>query len=108
MEQTTALPWTTVSSVMPVMCPLFIGRAYERDALRHVLDRASTGQGQIALVSGEAGIGKSRLAADVRAYAAAHEFLLFQGNCFPLDCAYPYAPLLDMLRASVARTPLAP
>lgn len=110
MEQTTGSLSAAVMPVMPVlpvMCPRFIGRAYERDALRQLLDRASDGQGKIALVSGEAGIGKSRLVAEARAYAAARGFLLLQGNCFHLDSAYPYAPLLDMLRASVARAPFA-
>src|SRR5207249_3299311 len=45
------------------------------------------------------GIGKSRLVAEVKTYAASHDFLLVQGSCFPTDHAIPYAPLLDLLRA---------
>ncbi len=51
-------------------------------------------------MSGEAGIGKSRLVAEAKAYAAAQDFLLLQGSCFQLDSSYPYAPLLDLLRSS--------
>ncbi len=58
-------------------------------------------------MSGEAGIGKSRLLAEAKARAAAQDFLLLQGNCFQMDSSYPYAPLLDLLRAFVSRYPLA-
>jgi tetratricopeptide (TPR) repeat protein len=90
-----------------VICPVFIGRVPERDALYRLIDRTRNGQGQVALVSGEAGIGKSRLVAEAKAYAASQDFLLFQGNCFQVDCSYPYAPLIDLLRVYATPTTLA-
>jgi DNA-binding CsgD family transcriptional regulator len=90
----------------PVICPLTIGRAHERDVLSQLMDRTKNGRGQVALVSGEAGIGKSRLVAEVKAKGAFEDFLLLQGSCFQMDSSYPYAPLLDMLRTSVATIPL--
>jgi DNA-binding CsgD family transcriptional regulator/tetratricopeptide (TPR) repeat protein len=89
------------------MCPVFIGRAPERDALHRLIDQTRSGQGQVALVCGEAGIGKSRLVAQAKAYAAEQDFLLLQGSCFQLDRSYPFAPLLDLLRASAAVIPFA-
>src|SRR5271157_5651501 len=89
------------------MCPVFIGRVPERDALYRLIDLTRSGQGQVALVCGEAGIGKSRLVAEAKSYAAAKDFLLLQGNCFQMDSSYPYAPLLDLLRAFSAPTSLA-
>jgi len=83
----------------PLVCPVLIGRTAELAALCLLMDRAKSGQGQVALVSGEAGIGKSRLVAEVKTYAASHDFLLVQGSCFPTDHAIPYAPLLDLLRS---------
>jgi predicted ATPase len=59
-------------------------------------------------VCGEAGIGKSRLIAEAKAEASAPGFLLLQGSCFQVDSSYPYAPLLDLLRASAVPTPEAP
>jgi len=56
----------------------------------------------MALISGEAGIGKSRLVAEAKTYASAHNVLLLQGNCFPADFSCPYAPLLDLLRSYAA------
>ena len=86
------------------MCPVFIGRTPERDALSRLIDRTRSGQGQVALVCGEAGIGKSRLVAEAKAYAAAHDFLLLlEGPCFQTDSTFPYAPLLDLFRAYFAR-----
>jgi predicted ATPase len=89
------------------MCPAFIGRAPERDALHRLIDQTRSGQGQVALVCGEAGIGKSRLVAHAKAYAAEQDFLLLQGSCFQLDRSYPFAPLLDLLRAYAAVIPFA-
>jgi predicted ATPase len=90
------------------MCPVFIGRVSERDALFRLLDRTRSGQGSVALVCGEAGIGKSRLIAEAKAEASALGFLLLQGSCFQVDSSYPYAPLLDLLRVSAVPTPDAP
>ena len=51
------------------------------------------------MLSGEAGVGKSRLVAEVKSHAASHDFLILQGSCFPTDHTIPYAPLLDLLRS---------
>jgi predicted ATPase len=83
----------------PIICPVLIGRAHELTTLRLLVDRAKSDQGHVALLSGEAGIGKSRLVAEVKTYAASHDFLLLQGSCFPTDHAIPYAPLLDLWRS---------
>src|SRR5579859_7126498 len=95
------------ASSAPVLCPVFIGRMPERDALSRLMDRTRSGQGQVALVCGEPGIGKSRLVAEAKAYAAAQGFLLLlEGQCFQTDSAFPYAPLLDLFRAYFARLTL--
>src|SRR5688572_246774 len=89
----------TPAFAQPTVCPLLIGRTATVAALRHAIDALRAGQRQTVLVTGEAGIGKSRLVAEVRQYAAAHSVLLVQGACFAQDSACPYAPLLDLLRA---------
>jgi predicted ATPase len=50
----------------------------------------------VVLLGGEAGIGKSRLVAEAKSYAAAHNVLLLQGNCFQTDRSFPYTCLLDL------------
>jgi predicted ATPase len=86
----------------PIVCPIVIGRTSELSALHLLLARARNGEGQVVLLSGEAGIGKSRLVVEVKTRAAAQGFLLFQGQCFPTDRSCPYAPLLEVLRSHFA------
>ena len=86
----------------PVVCPIMIGRAADLTALHALTDQARGGEGQVALISGEAGIGKSRLVAETKTYATTQDFLLLQGLCFPTDRSCPYAPLLDLLRSHLA------
>src|SRR5579863_4652436 len=83
----------------PIVCPVLIGRATDLTALHVLIDQTKQGEGQVALISGEAGIGKSRLVAEAKTYAASQGFLLMQGNCFQADSAFPYAPFLDLFRA---------
>src|SRR5215469_5263420 len=97
----------TTAFKTPVVCPILIGRASDLTTLRLLADRAKSGAGQIALLSGEAGIGKSRLVAEVKTYAGSQDFLLLQGSCFPTDRDIPYAPLLDLLRSFLTSRPFA-
>ena len=48
----------------PVVCPAFVGRDRQLQALRDLAAEAARGRGQTVLVAGEAGIGKSRLVAE--------------------------------------------
>src|SRR3989440_29743 len=85
-----------------VICPILIGRTAELAAFHLLIDQVKSGRGQVALLSGEAGVGKSRLVAQAKTYATAQGFLLLQGQCFPTDHSCPYAPLLDLLRSHLA------
>jgi 2-phosphoglycerate kinase len=53
----------------PVICPVLISRKLELATLYALIDQARRGLGQVVLISGEAGIGKSRLAAEVKTQA---------------------------------------
>jgi len=86
----------------PIICPVLIGRDQELAALHHLLKQTSSGQGQLLLLSGEAGIGKSRLVAELKASATAQGFHVLEGKCFPTDLTCPYAPLRDLLRSYFA------
>src|SRR5258708_7547169 len=86
-------------SGISVTCPALIGRSHDLGILQQNTDRAQSGQGRAVLISGEAGIGKSRLVAEAQAYASAQGFVVFHGNCFQPDISCPYAPLLDLFRS---------
>jgi DNA-binding CsgD family transcriptional regulator len=93
----------TAPSYHPVVCPVLIGRVPQLDRLRQDIDASYNGRGSLALISGEAGIGKSRLVREVSAYARAQGCLVLHGACFPQDTASPYAMMLDLLRAHFVR-----
>src|SRR5215211_3547075 len=80
-----------------VICPVLIGRDYDLLLLEGLRTQAQAGKGQIALISGEAGIGKSRLVREAKARAP-HETLILEGYCFQTESILPYAPLLDLFR----------
>src|SRR4051795_2408155 len=83
----------------PVTCPILIGRERELAALQALIAAARDGQRRVALISGEAGIGKSRLVAETTRAAVSQGFVLLRGECFQTDTSYPYAVMLDLLRA---------
>lgn len=78
--------------------PVLVGRAAEAAALRAAYLRAREGHSGTVLVSGEAGIGKSRLvAAATRSLPA--DPLLLSGWCLELGSAgAPYVPFVAILR----------
>jgi hypothetical protein len=48
----------------------YVGRSEERSLLRQAVDRAMAGGGGVALIAGEAGLGKTRLVDEIAAEAA--------------------------------------
>jgi predicted ATPase/DNA-binding CsgD family transcriptional regulator len=83
--------------------PIFVGRTEELSRLENALDAVRVGAGRCVLVSGEAGIGKSRLIAEIRTRANSSGFTILAGGCFEQDRFFPYAPLIDMLRPFFAQ-----
>lgn len=92
-----------------VVCPLLIGRQepFESGALS--LRRAHAAHGSTMLLSGEAGIGKTRLTHALVDQAREMGFVTLTGACFEADRAHPYAPILDLVHvlASVSSPALA-
>lgn len=79
-----------------------VGRNAELDVLTGLLGPAAAGQSVVGLVSGDAGIGKTRLAAELAATARGRGFTVLAGRCAELAGAIPYLPLADALRNAVA------
>jgi class 3 adenylate cyclase/tetratricopeptide (TPR) repeat protein len=77
-----------------------VGRERERDRLIKRLGELKTGLGQIVMILGEAGIGKSRLMAEVRQQRAP-EVTWVEGHCFAYSRSLSYGPFLDLLRRFV-------
>jgi tetratricopeptide (TPR) repeat protein len=86
----------------PVICPVLIGRESFTQALAGLRAAAAAGTGRVVLISGEAGIGKSRLLSEMRAECLRDGWQVLEGNCFEQDQALPYSAWSDMLRQILA------
>ena len=75
----------------------FSGRHEELESLRQALRSAAGGQGQVIGISGDPGLGKSRLAHELR-LAAEEDTVALQGRCLPFGTGVPYLPILDLVR----------
>jgi len=85
-----------------IISPVLIGRIRELEILYRALRATQVGTGRCILLAGEAGIGKSRLAAELGDRAKSANFLILQGYCSEQDSSFPYAPWIDALRAFLA------
>ncbi|MBF4567735.1 AAA family ATPase [Plantibacter sp. VKM Ac-2880] len=88
---------------LPATSPTMIGRASDLAAMRSVFDTVAADGSRSMVLSGEAGIGKTRLLTEftrsVRSSA-----LVITGQCVDLgDVAAPYAPVLGLMKDLVAR-----
>src|SRR3954447_15526758 len=79
----------------------FVGRGPELGQLIDALDEAIAGRGGVALVTGEPGIGKSRLAEELVLAAQRREVRVLVGRCWEAGGAPAYWPWVQSLRAYV-------
>jgi DNA-binding CsgD family transcriptional regulator len=75
-----------------------VGRETELGRLLALLDEAAAGRPVVALVSGDAGVGKTRLVTELSAAARGSGFAVLTGRCAELADTVPYLPLADALR----------
>jgi len=92
--------WTIVDSQSQISSP-FVGRGEEIDQLTQLLTKAATGQGQMALISGEPGIGKSRLVQETSVLAHQKGFHILNANCYQVEQTIPYQPLIDLVHQAI-------
>jgi ATP/maltotriose-dependent transcriptional regulator MalT len=77
----------------------FVGRAAELAELCAALEASASGTPSLALVAGESGVGKSRLASELTRAARESGARVLSGDCVELgEGELPYAPLLGALR----------
>jgi len=82
---------------------VFVGRQTEMAELTATLDAALTGQGRLIMLAGEPGIGKTRTAQELAAYAKEHGVQVLWGWCYEEEGAPPYWP---WVRWTQSATPL--
>jgi predicted ATPase len=74
-----------------------VGRSQELGRVLAALGRAAAGSGGALLLAGEAGIGKTRLAAEALTLARQRGFVTLQGGAYPLQADLAYAVVLEVL-----------
>src|ERR1700730_16745014 len=77
-----------------------VGRDTEIARLRGLLDDAAAGRAVTALVGGDAGVGKSRLVAEVMTAAGHRGFTVLCGQCAEIGDSVPYLPFADAIRTA--------
>jgi DNA-binding SARP family transcriptional activator len=85
----------------------FVGRAAEASVLHDAWLDATGGSRRLVVLAGEAGIGKTRLAAELAGHAYAEGAVVLFGR-FEEDAPAPYQPVVQMLRGWAAGASLGP
>jgi tetratricopeptide (TPR) repeat protein/DNA-binding XRE family transcriptional regulator len=82
----------------------FVGRSNEYGLLIGLVARLTSGAGYTVLIEGEPGIGKSRLLREVARYAHAQDLPTLATNCYEIERATPYQPVIDLVTRALDRT----
>jgi len=77
-----------------------VGRDTEMARLRGLLEDAVAGRAVTALVGGDAGVGKSRLVAELMTVAGRNGFTVLCGQCAEIGDSVPYLPFADAFRTA--------
>jgi class 3 adenylate cyclase/tetratricopeptide (TPR) repeat protein len=81
-----------------------IGRQSELSLLRQRWAQVEFGEGQVVVLSGEPGIGKSRLAEEIREHADSEGFPVFRYQCSPYHSGSAFYPFIDHLQRAAKFT----
>lgn len=78
--------------------PPIVGREREFARLRELLEAARRGKGVLAVLRGEAGIGKTRLSAELARCAALEGMRVLKSRCYAAEENVAYGPVLDAVQ----------
>lgn len=95
------LPWTrSAASGAP-----WVGRTLELGVFEHAVDRASKKSPSLLFVTGEEGVGKTRLVEEAIRLARGRGFQVLRGRCVRADLSAPYAPFSEAIREFLRTAP---
>jgi predicted ATPase/DNA-binding SARP family transcriptional activator len=106
LQQETPTKQVIVDHPLPAASPTLIGRAREWEALQEVWHTASTGESRFVLVTGEAGIGKTRLTEEFLLWASQQGAVTAKTRSYAAEGQLSLAPVTDWLRSDGLRAPL--
>ena len=76
----------------------FVGREREQTILGRALESTARGQGCLAIVKGEGGVGKTRLVEEFLYLSSGSPFIILPACCYVQEQGSPYQPIIDALR----------
>jgi ABC-type transport system substrate-binding protein/serine/threonine protein kinase len=89
----------TKTLMLPRVAPSpFIGRDKEQAELQKRLNAAISGECQFVVVSGEPGVGKTRLLDEIENLAKARKLLVLHGRSIEQDGAFPYQGFCEAIQ----------
>jgi len=80
-----------------MLCPVLIGRSAEVGTLTDALASAGKGHGAVVFVTGDAGVGKSRLATESASLARSRGFCVLHGRAVESSLPVPFRPISEAL-----------
>ncbi len=106
MQQETPTIQAIVHQSLLAVTPTLIGRKREWEHLQDAWHRATTAEPHFVLVTGEAGIGKSRLAEEFLLWASQQGAVTAKARSYAAEGQLSLAPVTDWLRSEGLRAPL--
>src|SRR5262245_53289805 len=82
----------------------FVGRGRELGIVGSALDEAARGRGRVVLITGDPGIGKTRLVTELAARARDRGARVLSGGCYEGEWAPPFGPFAEALTPYVRAT----
>jgi class 3 adenylate cyclase len=79
------------------VCRILVGREDELSTLEDALLAACRGEGSVVVLAGDAGMGKTRLCAELADRAERIGATVLEGSCSEADIALPYLPFLEAI-----------
>jgi class 3 adenylate cyclase/tetratricopeptide (TPR) repeat protein len=76
----------------------FVGRSRETAELRRHVGRALNGHGSVVFVSGDAGVGKTRLVSEIAIESGDRGMRVLSGSAYEAQGMPPYLPVVDALK----------
>jgi class 3 adenylate cyclase/tetratricopeptide (TPR) repeat protein len=76
----------------------FVGRSQELSVLTGYFEQAKRGRGQVVFITGEAGLGKSRLLHEFRRSVLDEPLRWLEGHCISFGKRISYLPIADIIK----------
>ena len=83
---------------LPVQCASLIGRQHSWNLLQHHFLECRNGRGRLIFITGEAGIGKSRLIRHFIRRQRVSDYHILSGECTEATIVHSYGPIRDALK----------